>query len=600
MIFSTSGRIRNFSVIAHIDHGKSTLADRILEITRAVSKRQMRAQFLDSMALERERGITIKLKAVRLVYFLAETEYQLNLIDTPGHVDFGYEVSRSLAACEGAVLVVDATQGIQAQTVANVYKALGENLKILTFINKVDLPQSRPDAVFREVIDTFGFLPEDIVIGSAKTGQNVDQLLKLIIKKIPSPKVTPGDIPLKALVFDSLYDSYLGALALVRIFEGQVRKGDRLKFIRGGLESSCLELGFYTPSKKETLELTVGEVGYIATGAKDLRRIKIGDTMTNFLSTVEALAGYKEPKPLVHLSLFTVSGEDFLKLRSALERIYLTDSSITFQPETSRALGNGFRCGFLGLLHADVLRERLEREYGLELITTLPSVSFLIETIKGRELIINSASDFPDPSGLKSVKEPIMRVSFFVPSRYLGAVMNLCQKSRGLLRGSEYFGQALRVEYELPLSEILFDFQDKLKSLTEGYASYDYEFLEFRSAEVFRLDILVAGELVEPLSQLIVREKAYESGKNLVSKLKELLPRQQFPVSLQASIDGKVVAREEIPAIRKNVLAKMSGGHRERKDKLLGKQKRGKEKLKRLGKVEIAKEVFTKLLQLSS
>lgn len=632
--------IRNFAIIAHVDHGKSTLADRILELTGAVSKREMRAQYLDSLDLERERGITIKLKAVRLSYPLPDDLREilhfdfctLNLVDTPGHVDFGYEVSRSLAAGEGAVLVVDASQGIQAQTVANVLKAREQKLKILTFINKIDLGQAQPEKVRREVQEAFGFSEDEIILGSAKTGQGVEDLLRLIVEKIPPPDRSPlissqdGSLqddllenrPLRALIFDSLYDEYLGALAFVRIFEGEIKTGQAFLFLSNGQKATALEMGVLTPRKEKVEKLGAGDVGFIATGVKDLHKIKIGDTITGAsdfefrVSDLVPLPGYREPKPMVFLGLYPINQDDFLKLRMGLEKIYLTDSSLSFVPESSPALGHGFRGGFLGLLHADVIRERLEREFGLSLITTLPSVAYQVWgrsllTQKESPFLATSAAGLPDPSGIKEIHEPWLTVFVFAPISYLGAVMTLCQNYRGLLKNSEYFGGSIKATYEMPLAEIVTDFFDRLKSITAGYASLDYEFLEYRLADVVQLDILVAGELAAPLSRMVIREKAYDTGKKTVARLKELLPQQQFVVTLQASIGGpstgsrrgKIIAREDIPALRKNVLAKMSGGDRGRKDKLLEKQKKGKERLKRFGRVEIPTDVFTKLFKLN-
>lgn len=595
--------IRNFCIISHVDHGKSTLADRFLELTNTISKRDMRAQYLDSMDLERERGITIKLKAVRLSYQLSDLRYQLNLIDTPGHVDFGYEVSRSLAACEGVVLVVDATQGVQAQTVANVYKAQKQNLKILVFINKIDLPQAQPQKVVQEVRETFGFKDEDIFFGSAKTGEGVNALLENIVAKIPPPKTSlQNPEQLRALIFDSVYDEHLGALAFIRVFDGDLKTNETLTFFSNQIKAPCLELGIFSPQREKIEELKTGEVGYVATGVKDLRQIKIGDTITklstlNSQLSINPLPGYQEPKPMVYFGLFTLDGSDFLKLKTALEKIYLTDSSITYEPESSRALGNGFRCGFLGLLHAEIIRERLEREYQLDLITTPPSVPYFLEKSDGEKILINGAAQLPEYLGSQKVLEPFLNVSIFAPINYIGAILTLCQEHRGTLIGTEYLGQAVKVSYEMPLAETLYDFYDALKSLTSGYASLDYEFADFKAAEVVRLDILVAGDLVDPLSQIVIKEKAYEIGKRTVARLKELLPSQQFVVSIQAAIGGKIIARENVSAQRKNVLAKMSGGDRTRKDKLLEKQKRGKERLKRFGKIDIPKDVFTKLLR---
>jgi GTP-binding protein LepA len=595
--------IRNFSIIAHIDHGKSTLADRFLEITGTVEKRYLKSQTLDSMDLEREKGITIKLKAVRMEYKHNSQAYQLNLIDTPGHVDFSYEVSRSLAACEGAILVIDATQGIQAQTVSNVYKALDADLKIIPVVNKIDLPGSDLERVKEDLIQTFGFSPDEILNVSAKTGEGVKELLENIIEKIPPPQGN-NDKPARALIFDTFYDEFLGVVAAVKIADGsfsheKISSRKKIKFIATSAISIPESIGVFVPQRKNVPELCAGEVGFIATGIKDIHNVKVGDTVVyEESSNVEALPGYKEMKPFVFVSIFPLENDKYKNLREALEKLSLSDSSLRFEPENNSALGFGFRCGFLGLLHADIIQERLEREYGLSLISTTPTVEYRIRLTDGNEISIKNPADFPDPTKIKIIQEPWIALNIVAPSEYVGGIISLCEERRGVLQKMEYPTEKRVIfEYELPLSELIYNFFDDLKTVSSGFASLDYDFLEYRSVNAVKMDILVHGEIVPPLSHIVLKDKAVNIGKELVNKLKEVIPRQQFKISLQAAIGGKIVAREDIPALRKNVLAKMSGGHRERKDKLLEIQKKGKQRMKRMGKVDIPQEAFRQVLK---
>lgn len=598
-----SQSIRNFCVVAHIDHGKSTLADRLLEYTGTIEKRKLSEQLLDSMDLEREKGITIKLKPVRMNYKPkgSDSVYQLNLIDTPGHVDFSYEVSRSLAACEGAVLVVDATQGIQAQTVSNIYKALDAGLTIIPVINKVDLPNAQLELVKDDMIKTFGFNDSEILCISAKTGEGVVDLLDKIVTIVPAPK---GEInkPAQALVFDTYYDEYLGVVALIRVMEGNFTQKDiankrKIHFLAAGGVSVPEELGTLSPTRVKGDLLAAGEVGYIATSLKDIHQVKVGDTVCWQDSPAAPLPGYKEVQPFVFASIFPIENDNFPALRDGLEKLYLTDSSLTFEPESSPALGFGFKCGFLGLLHVDIVQERLEREYKLNLIATTPTVEYQVELSNGNKVSIKNAADLPDPSQINAVLEPWILLNIVAPSAYAGGIISLCENRRGKMVKMEYpTEQRLFFEYELPLSELVSNFFDELKTISSGYASLDYEFLDYRSAELIRLDILVHGQIIEPLSQIVLKSKAQLIGRSLTLKLKDIIPRQQFSVSLQAAVGGRIVAREDIPAMRKNVLAKMSGGHRERKDKLLDIQKKGKKRMKMLGKVEIPQEAFRQIL----
>lgn len=595
----SQSQVRNFCIIAHIDHGKSTLADRLLEITGTVEKRKLKEQTMDQLELEREKGITIKLKAVRMGYSLNNQKYQLNLIDTPGHVDFSYEVSRSLAACEGAVLVVDATQGIQAQTVSNVYKAIEANLEIIPVINKVDVKGHHADEVEQDLVDTFGFKREEILRVSAKTGENVDKLLEVIVQKTPPPQGNP-EKPLRGLVFDTFFDDYLGVVAVTKIFDGQINKSqEEIYFLAGQQPTTIQEIGIFTPQRQKTGRLETSEVGYIATGLKDIHAVHVGDTVTTLQNKdqAQALPGYKEVKPFVFVSIYPIENDKFPDLRKALQKLALSDAALTFEPESSGALGFGFRCGFLGLLHADVVQERLEREYDLELISTVPSVEYKIAKANGEEIFIKSPSDLPEVSQIEQIEEPWILTTIVSPSKYVGNIITLCEKRRGIQKTMEYPSESRVVfEYELPLSELIANFFDDLKSTSSGFASLDYEFLEYRKANVVRLDILVHGEVVEPLSQMVLRKEAEDKGRRVLIKLKEVLPKQQFKVALQAAIGGRIVARENLSAMRKTVLANIYGGHKERKDKLLERQKKGKERLKRIGKVDVPQKAFREIL----
>lgn len=587
-------QIRNFCIIAHIDHGKSTLADRLLEITHAVDQRNIVKQTLDSMDLEREKGITIKLKAVRMQY----KDYQLNLIDTPGHVDFTYEVFRSLAACEGAVLLIDKTQGIQAQTVSNYYKAKEANLKIIPVINKIDMNIGDVETLEEDISSTFGFKKEDILKVSAKTGEGVKEMLERIIEVIPAP-IGMEKSPSRALIFDSAYDEYLGVVAAIKVVDGEfnIENGRKIKFLATRKASIPEEVGYFKLKRFKTNSLKTGEVGYIATGLKDIHSVKVGDTVCWENEPATPLAGYKEVKPFVFVSLYPIDNSKFNQLREALERLSLSDSSLYYEPESNSALGFGFRCGFLGLLHADIIQERLEREYSLNLISTTPAVEYEILNTKEETLYVRTPSDLPDRSSIQEIKEPWILCTIICPSQYSGNVMSLCNDRRGILKKMEYPNENNIVfEYELPLSELIYNFFDDLKSVSSGFASLDYEFLDYRAVDAVKLDILVHGSIVEPLSNVVLRSKADVIGKSLLKKLKDVIPRQQFAVSLQAAVGGKIISREDIPALRKNVLAKMSGGHRERKDKLLDIQKKGKERMKRIGKVDIPQEAFRQIL----
>ncbi|HLD51557.1 elongation factor 4 [candidate division WWE3 bacterium RIFOXYC1_FULL_40_10] len=589
--------IRNFCIIAHIDHGKSTLADRFLGITNTIDKRKLIAQTLDSMDLEKEKGITIKLKSIRMLYTLDNTDYELNLIDTPGHVDFSYEVSRSLAACEGAILVVDATQGIQAQTVSNVFKAMDANLKIIPVLNKIDLTNAQVEKVTGDLCQSFGFKADEILKVSAKTGEGAKQLLEQVIKLVPPPiKNTSTD--LRALVFDSYYDEHLGVIALVKIVDGRVDEGKtQLKLIASGGTFYPEEVGYLQLKRMSSGKLETGEVGYIATGLKDIKKVKSGDTITQSSSSARPLPGYKEIKPFVFVSIYPTDNGQYPHLRDALEKLSLSDSSLSFEPETNTALGFGFRCGFLGLLHADVVQERLEREYNLNLISTTPTVEYYVVLTNGERVNVRTPSQFPDRSRIDHVLEPWILTNIVTPSEYVGNIIKLCEERRGVLRKMDYPNESQTVfEYELPLAELVFNFFDDLKSCSSGFASLDYEFLDYREVDAVKMDILVHESVVDPLSHVILRAKAEEMGRILLKKLKEIIPRQQFKVSLQAAIGGKIIAREDIPAAGKNVLAKLSGGHRERKDKVLERQKKGKERMKRIGKVDIPQEAFRQIL----
>ncbi len=592
--------IRDFCIIAHVDHGKSTLADRLLELTHTIDKRHLKEQFLDSMDLEREKGITIKLKSVRMYYKLDGQSYQLNLIDTPGHVDFSYEVSRSLAACEGAILVVDVSQGIQAQTVSNVYKALDANLKIIPVLNKVDLPGAEAEKTAEDLCRTFGFSRDEILKVSAKTGEGVENLLEEIINRIPAPNgnASTSATP-RALIYDTFYDDFLGVVASIKVVDGTFSSHNpQIKFLATQAISTFQEIGIFTPVRKKLEKLSTGEVGYIATGLKDIHAVRVGDTITLAnAQNVELLPGYKEVKPFVFVSIFPIDNDKFPELREALEKLSLSDSSLSFEPESSNALGFGFRCGFLGLLHAEIIQERLEREYDLELISTIPTVEYKIEKTGRTQVSVKAASDFPDTTQIQEIQEPWIKLNLVAPSEYVGSIITLCDKRRGVMIKMDYPTENRVVfEYELPLAELVYNFFDDLKTVSSGFASLDYDFSGYKKVNAVKLNVLVHGEVVEPLSHIVLKDKAEDFGRELLKKLKEVIPRQQFQVALQAAIGGKVLARENIPAMRKNVLAKMSGGHRERKDKLLDIQKKGKQRMKRLGKVDIPQEAFRQVL----
>ena len=592
-------RIRNFCIIAHIDHGKSTLADRFLEITGAVTAREHRDQLLDRMELEQERGITIKAQGVRLPFTAADGEtYQLNLIDTPGHVDFSYEVSRSLAACEGALLVVDATQGVEAQTLANVYLAVENDLEIIPVFNKVDLPSADVDRVRQEVEDVVGLDCSEMLACSAKTGEGVHEILEAVVRRIPPPETDP-DQSLRALIFDTWYDSYRGAVSMVRVKDGAIRKGDKIRLMATGAEYEVTELGVYTPFLKELQELGAGEVGYLAASIKSIRDAKVGDTITLARKPAgEPLEGFQEVKPMVFCGIFPTDSDQYPELRDALEKLNLNDAAFMFEPETSDALGFGFRCGFLGLLHMEIVQERLEREYGIGLITTAPSVVYQVHT-EEKTLEIDNPSQIPD--GRVRVEEPYFTVSIHIPAEYVGAVLKLCQDRRGEQQGIQYASSdRVIITYLMPLAEVLFDFFDKLKSATRGYASMDYELAGYRENPLVRLDMLVNGQRVDALSAVVHREKAFHLGRALAAKLKKIVPRQQYEVIIQAAIGSKIIARETIRALRKDVTAKCYGGDISRKRKLLEKQKEGKRRMKAVGSVEIPQDAFHAILKVDS
>ena len=591
--------IRNFSIVAHIDHGKSTLADRILEMTDSISKREMKDQVLDDMPLERERGITIKLNAVALTYHAKDgQDYIFHLIDTPGHVDFSYEVSRSLAACEGAILVVDATQGVEAQTLANVYLAIDNDLEILPVINKVDLPSADPAGTRAQIEDEIGLDTDEAVDVSAKTGLNVDQVLEKIVKDVPAPT---GDLtaPLKALIFDSKYDDYRGVVLSVRIFEGTVKKGDKIRLMNSGTEYEVAEVGINSPKPLARDVLMAGDVGYITAAIKDIKDTRVGDTVTDANNpTDKPLAGYRQMTPMVYAGLYPTDNAKFNDLREALEKLQLNDAALVFEPESSQALGFGFRCGFLGLLHMDVVQERLEREFNLDLITTAPSVTYHVDLADGSTVEVENPAEMPDASSIKAIKEPYVKASIMVPNNYVGPVMELCQRKRGIFETMEYLSDTrVNVIYHVPLSEIIFDFFDKLKSSTRGYASMDYEIDEYKPSSLVKIDILLNGDKVDALSFIAHKDFAAERGREITSKLKKIIPRQNFEIPIQAAIGSKIIARTNIKAYRKDVTARIHTGDPDRRAKLLEKQKRGKKRMKAVGKVDIPQEAFMAVLK---
>ncbi len=596
--------IRNFSIIAHIDHGKSTLADRILEMTKTVDPRSMRAQVLDSMDLERERGITIKAQAVRVLYEARDGEtYQLHLIDTPGHVDFTYEVSRSLAACEGALLVVDASQGVEAQTVANTYLAIENGLELLPVLNKLDLPGAEPERVAEEVADLLGEPMDDILRISGKTGDGVIDVLEQLVEQVPPPSGDPDGTP-RALIFDSEFDQYRGVIAYIRVVDGVFKKGDVIRSMAGDTVADIDDIGFFTPAMVVCDRLTAGEVGFIITGIKEVSALAVGDTLTTKDGwarnrDLQPLPGYRDVLPVVFCGLFPIDSDEYPDLRDALEKLELNDAALSWEPEVSEALGFGFRCGFLGLLHMDIVRERLEREYGIDLMATMPSVRFEVTLTDGTEVEVHIPSDFPDPGRIAEIREPMIEASILTPKEYIGPIMELCQERRGTHKGMHYLSaERVQLQYDLPLAEIVIDFFDALKSRTKGYASLDYELRGMQASNMVKLDILLAGEQVDALSMVVHRDKAYEVGRSLTEKLKAKIPRQQYDVPIQAAIGASIVARETVKAYRKDVIAGCYGGDISRKRKLLEKQKEGKKRMKKVGRIEVPQEAFLAVLEL--
>lgn len=588
-------KIKNFCIIAHIDHGKSTLADRILDICHAVTEREKKDQILDSMDLERERGITIKLNAVELKY----KGYTLHLIDTPGHVDFSYEVSRSLAACEGAILVVDATQGIEAQTLANLYLALDANLKLIPVVNKIDLPNADPEKVKDELVNTIGFDRDEIICCSGKTGEGVEELLDAVVERIPSPKSNSDK--LRALIFDSYFDPYKGVIILIRVMDGKVKVGDKIRFINSDAVYEVLELGKHTPHEVKKTELSSGEVGFLSASIKSITEVEVGDTICLDGETVEALPGYKHVVPMVYSGIYPIDSSKYNQLKEALLKLKLSDAALCFEPETSVALGFGFRCGFLGLLHMEIIEERIEREFNIDIIATSPSVIYEVIKSDGETVMIDSPSKMPDPAKVSKILEPYVKANIYVPSEYVGAIMELCQDKRGIYKNMSYIDTTrVNITYDLPLSEIVYDFFDKLKSYTKGYASFDYEFIGNYESKLVKMDILLNGEIVDALSVIVHKDFAYKRGKIICENLKKIIPRQMFQVPIQACIGSKVIAREDISAMKKNVLAKCYGGDVSRKRKLLEKQKEGKKRMKQVGSVSIPQEAFLTILSTDS
>jgi GTP-binding protein LepA len=592
--------IRNFSIIAHIDHGKSTLADRILEMTKTVDPRAMRAQVLDSMDLERERGITIKAQAVRVLYEAKDGEiYELHLIDTPGHVDFTYEVSRSLAACEGALLIVDASQGVEAQTLANTYLAIESGLELIPVLNKIDLPGAEPERVAEEVADLLGEPTDDILRISGKTGEGVIDVLEELVAKVPPPSGDP-DAPPRALIFDSEFDQYRGVIAYIRVVDGTFKKGEAIRSMVGRTEADIDDIGFFTPAMVATEQLSAGEVGFLITGIKEVSALAVGDTLTTKANPAEdPLPGYREVQPVVFCGLFPIDSDEYPDLRDALEKLTLNDAALSWEPEVSEALGFGFRCGFLGLLHMDIVRERLEREYDIDLMATMPSVRFDVTLTDDSEIEVHIPSDFPDPGRVKEIREPMIEASILTPKEYIGPIMELCIDRRGTHKGMHYLtADRVQLTYDLPLCEIVIDFFDALKSRTRGYASLDYELRDMQASDMVKLDILLAGEQVDALSMVVHRDKAYDVGRNMVEKLKAKIPRQQYDVPIQAAIGAQIIARETVKAYRKDVIAGCYGGDISRKRKLLEKQKEGKKRMKKVGRIEVPQEAFLAVLEL--
>ncbi len=589
--------IRNFCIIAHIDHGKSTLADRMLEYTKTIKITEN--QMLDDMDLERERGITIKSHAIQMDYALDGTKYILNLIDTPGHVDFSYEVSRSIAACEGALLVVDATQGVQAQTISNLYMAIDHDLEIIPVINKIDMPNAMPDEVEDEIVDLIGCDPEDIIRASGKTGEGVPDILKAVVKRIPTPKGDPK-APLQMMIFDSLFNSFRGIIVLGKVMNGSVRQGDKVKFVQTGMEYTADEVGVLKMDLEPRKELSTGEVGYIISGIKDATEVKVGDTITHVNNPCkEAIEGFEEVKPMVFAGVYPIDPAEYENLRSSLEKLQLNDASLTFSPESSQALGFGFRCGFLGLLHMEIVQERLDREFNMEVITTVPNVSYKVYTKQGEELEVHNPSGLPDPTEIDHIDEPYIRASIITSSDYIGPIIKLCLDKRGELLDQQYIsGNRVELHFMLPLGEIVIDFYDKLKSISKGYASFDYHIDSYRPSKLIKLDILLNGEPVDALSTLTHVDNAVTLGRNMCEKLKELIPRQQFDIAIQAAIGAKIVARETVKQVRKDVLAKCYGGDVSRKRKLLEKQKKGKKRMKQIGNVQVPQKAFLAVLKL--